>query len=255
VVLLVGALIAACQDREPVTPVRVAAAADLAKAFTELARDFQRETGLRVALTFGSSGLLAKQLREGAPFDMYAAASSEFVDAVVRAGVCDGATRSRYGLGRLVLWTDAPSDSVAAPASLSSLASPRFRRIAIAQPEHAPYGRAAREALMRAGVWETVEPRIVYTENVLQAFQLAQTHNVEAALVAFSVVADAPAEHARMIAGTMHAPIEQELVACSRGRQPEGGRNFAAYVHAAHGRSVMSRFGFLRTAEALGQVQ
>jgi len=258
--MMVGSLIAlldatalgGCQRRETPAqavrePVRVAAASDLARAFDELGHDFERATGQAVAFTFGSTGLLARQLREGAPFDVFAAASASFVDDVVQAGACDGTTRAAYGRGRLALWS--PNDT--APASLAALGDPTYRRIAIANPEHAPYGKAAREALRAAGVWDAIEPRIVYGENVRQTLQLAQTGNVEAALVALSLVIDDRSRRFLPIDEQLHAPIDQALVACTHGKQSEGGRRFAAYVGSPAGRAVMRRYGFLLPGETL----
>jgi molybdate transport system substrate-binding protein len=224
-------------------PVRVAAASDLSGAFVALGRDFERETGQAVAFTFGSTGLLARQLRERAPFDLFAAAASSFVDDVVRADVCDGATRARYGRGRLALFSK--RGHAPAPRTLADLLEPRFTRVAIANPEHAPYGRAAREALSRAGLWSRLEPRIVYAENVRQALQLAQTGNVEVALVALAlVVADDSGAHVA-IEEHLHGAIDQELVVCSAGKNAQGGRAFAAYLGSPAGRAVMRRYGFL----------
>ncbi|MCS6798994.1 MAG: molybdate ABC transporter substrate-binding protein [Myxococcota bacterium] len=223
--------------------VRVAAAADLSRAFEELARDFERETGLAVSLTFGSSGLLAHQLRHGAPFDVYAAADASFVEALVSDGVCDGATVAPYARGRLAVWArteDGP------PKGLDELAHPRLERIAIAHPEHAPYGRAAREALERAGLWTAVAPRLVYGENVRQALQFAQTGNAQAALVALGLVIDEPRARWFVVDEQWHAPLEQTLVVCARHQEARraGAEAFARFVGSAAGRVVMRRWGF-----------
>jgi molybdate transport system substrate-binding protein len=251
--LALGGSSSCVEARQKPAPIRIAAASDLTRAFSQLAADFERETGQPVALTFGSTGLLSKQLLQGAPFDVFAAASATYVDEVVRAGVCEGKTRARYGRGRLALWSRSDLLPASPSRALGELASARFKRIAIAQPEHAPYGKAAREALVAAGIWQLIEARLVFAENVRQAYQLGQTHNVEAALVALSLVVDAPSDEWLLVDASLHAPVEQELVACLRGRQPEGGRNFAAYVGSAHGRAVMVHFGFLLPNEAWGR--
>ena len=145
--------------------VRVAAAADLAHAFPELAKEFKTRTGTTVELEFGSSGLLAKQIEQGAPFAMFAAANRGFVEQVIKAGKCDGATAHSYALGRIVVWTAA---GIVAPAKLDDLADPRFHKIAIANPEHAPYGRAAVAAMQSAGVYEGARARLVLGEKTIQ---------------------------------------------------------------------------------------
>ncbi|MBA3822114.1 MAG: molybdate ABC transporter substrate-binding protein, partial [Deltaproteobacteria bacterium] len=137
-------LLASCSSKSSGRVVRVAAASDLTRAFTELAKEFQGKTGIQVELTFGSSGLLSKQIAQGAPFTLFAAANKDFVTKVVQAGRCDAATARLYGRGRIVVWT---ARGVAAPAKLEDLLEPRFRRIALANPEHAPYGVAGKQAL------------------------------------------------------------------------------------------------------------
>lgn len=230
-------------------PVRVAAAADLAHAFPEVGRAFEAQTGQKVEFSFGASGLLAKQLADGAPYDVFAAANSSFVDEAVAAGACDGATKAQYARGRLVAWVS-KSKGIAPPTTLAELRSDRFVKIAIANPEHAPYGRAAKQALQRAGVWQAVEPKIVYGENVVQTMQFAESGNAEVALVALSLARAHPDGAAVDIDASLHDPLDQALVACSRGKASEPGRAFAQFVNSPSGRAIMTRFGFLLPAEA-----
>jgi molybdate transport system substrate-binding protein len=231
------------------TAIRVAAAADLTLAFEEFGKEFERRNGQPVSFSFGSTGLLAKQSREGAPFDRFAAANVSFVDEVVGAGACDGATRAPYARGRIALW--GKRGSVAPPSSIAELIEPRFRRIAIANPEHAPYGQAARDALAKAGAWEAVQARLVYGENVRQTFQLAETGNVEVAIVALALVMRDRDNPWVLVDEGMHAPIDQVLVVCGRGANRSGGESFAAFVGSEPGRAVMRRYGFLLPGEAL----
>jgi molybdate transport system substrate-binding protein len=234
--------------RPPPAVIQVAAASDLTRAFEELGRVFEGKTGQKVAFSFGASGVLAQQLRAGAPFDMFASANSAFVTDVVTAGACDAATQSLYAHGHLVVWTK--RGGVQPAASLADLADPRFRKIAIANPEHAPYGMAAREALQKQGLWAVLEPRIVYGENNRQAHQFAQSGNAEAALVALSLVIGTNDGAYLPVDGSLHAPIDQTLVACQRGRNPDGGRAFASFVRSMEGRGLMRRHGFLLPGEA-----
>lgn len=241
--LVLAALSLASCTREPtVRPVRVAAAADLSHAFEALGRDFERETGTPVSFSFGSSGLLAKQVREGAPFDVFAAANATLIDDVVSAGVCDPASKRRYARGRLVLWSK--RGLVAPPTSLEDLADARFRRIAIANPRHAPYGVAAKQALERAGVLAAVEPRLVLGENVRQTLQFAETGNAEAALVALALVVDDHDDPSVLVPDTLHEPIDQALAVCTHGSNRVGGDAFARYVTGAAGQAVLQRAGF-----------
>jgi molybdenum ABC transporter molybdate-binding protein len=197
-------------------------------------------------------GLLAKQIREGAPFDLFAAANVSFVENVVTAGACDAATKAPYARGRIALWTK--RGSVTPPAGLSDLGEARFRRIAIANPEHAPYGQAAKQALEDAGLWHAVEPRLVFGENVRQTLQFGETGNVEAAIVALALVVHDRDNPWILIDEASHRPIDQALVVCTRGSRRDGGEAFARFVSSDLGRAVMRRYGFLLPGEALVDV-
>ena len=245
--LLSALLVIAGCKRAATAPLRVAAAADLTFAFQELGALFEKQSGKRVTFVFGSTGLLEKQLAEGAPYDLFAAANVSFADDAVRAGACEAASKSLYARGRVVVWTREAAD--AQPASLSDLAGPRFKRVAIANPDHAPYGRAAREALQRVGAWDAVAKKIVYGENVQQALQFAQTGNVEAAVVALSLATVTKGGRTLPIDPALHAPLDQALVVCTRGKDTPGGRAFAALVNSPEARAVMRRYGFLLPQE------
>lgn len=245
---LLSLALCACGGAETAGPVRVAAAADLTLAFEEVGRAFEAQTERRVTFSFGSTGLLAAQIRQGAPFDVFAAANRAFADEVVAAGACEGETIVSYARGRIAVWTP---PGIAPPASLEELADPRFVRIAIANPEHAPYGQAAREALEQAGVSDAVEPRLVFGENVRQALQFAETGNVEAAIVALALVAHEPGW--LLVDEEMHRPIDQALVVCHRGADRAGGDAFARFVASDEGRAILRRRGFLLPGEQLAE--
>lgn len=253
------ALVALAGCREPASteparsqsqaPVRVAAAADLTTAFEELGRAFERRTGRTVTFSFGSTGLLARQLQEGAPFDLFAAANASFVDQAVAAGACDGSTKTPYARGRIAAYTRRGGPTP--PARLEDLADDRFRRIAIANPEHAPYGQAAREALESLGLFGRVEPRLVLGENVRQTFQFAETGNADVAIVALSLVMEDRENPWLLIDDALHRPIDQALAVCVHGANREGGEAFAAFVASEEGRAVMRRYGFLLPGETV----
>ncbi len=227
--------------------VKVAAASDLQFAFEELAVPFQKTSGLRLTFNFHSTGLLAKQITEGARYDLFAAANESFVDKVVAAGVCDGATKAHYARGRVAVWS--PKDGVTPAATLADLADPRFKKIAIANPEHAPYGKAAKEALQQAGVWDAIESRIVFGENVTDTLRWARSGNAEVALVALSLAIVTEKGSYFLVDDQLHAPIDQALVVCNRGGNAEGARAFASFVGSPEGRAVMRKFGFLLPGE------
>lgn len=229
-------------------PLRVAAAADLAVAFKEIGAAFERERGDKVVFTFGSTGLLEKQLAEGAPFDLFAAANVSFADDAVRAGVCLADSKTSYARGRIVLWWPKGS-TVRPPATLAELADGRFVKIAIANPAHAPYGKAAAEALTRAGIWNQVKSRLVYGENVQQTLQFAQSGNAEVALVAMSLAVTSDGEWLPIAEGD-HAPIDQAMVVCGEDRERLArARAFATFVGSPAGRAIMRHYGFLLPGE------
>ncbi|MBL8613104.1 MAG: molybdate ABC transporter substrate-binding protein [Myxococcales bacterium] len=228
-------------------PLRVAAAADLGFAFKEMGAAYEKKTGQRVDFSFGSTGLLAKQIIEGAPFDVFAAANVSFVDDVVKSGRCREGTKARYAQGRIVVWAKDPGQR---PAALADLAQARYAKIGIANPEHAPYGRAAVEALTSVGAWEAVKPRAVYGENVQQTLVYAQSGNTDVSIVALSLAVVSKGAYTP-IDPALHKPLDQALVVCDGGGQPEAGRGFAAFVGSPEGRAIMTRYGFLLPGETM----
>jgi molybdate transport system substrate-binding protein len=242
-VLLGAALAGGCKPipSKPQPAVAVAAAADLALAFEEMGKLFEARTGQRVTFSFGASGTLAKQLEEGAPFDLFAAASAGFVDSAVQAGACDGATKALYARGHLVAW----SRKQGAPLrTLADLSRPEIKHVAIASPEHAPYGKAAKEALTRARLWPALEGKIVQAENVRQALQFARTGNADVALVALSLVAQDESGQRLTIDPALYGPIEQTLVVCRHGKNAAGARELARLVESSEGQALLEKHGF-----------
>lgn len=238
------------KDAAPPAPARVAAAADLAFAFAEVGEAFSKKAGAKPVFAFGSTGLLAKQIEEGAPFDLFAAANVSFTDTVIAKGMCDGASKALYARGRIVLWG---RTGVQVPENLAGLTDPRFVKIALANPEHAPYGRAAREALQRAGVWESVQGRAVYGENVQQTLKFAESGNADIAFVALSLATVTKGGSYVPVDESLYAPIDQALVVCTHGKNPEMGRAFADFALSPEGHSIMKRYGFLLPGEVLAQ--
>lgn len=248
---LVGALLHFAAPARADGPLRVAAASDLAAAFKEVGAAFEKQHGTKVVFSFGSTGLLAKQLEQGAPFDVFAAANVSFTDDVVEAGACDRSTRALYARGQIVVWV-APSEP--APKSVAELAEPRFRRVAIANPEHAPYGRAAMQTFETLKLTAALKPKLVYGENVQQALQFAQSGNAEAAVVALSL-AIMTGGHYLAIDDKLHKPIDQAMVACGKSPQRlDEARRFIAFVNSEAGRAIMKRFGFLLPGESHAKI-
>jgi molybdate transport system substrate-binding protein len=234
--------IAACRHPDAgasANTVRVAAAADLARAFEGI-RAAAAERGLPAPIIdFGASGMLAKQIEQGAPYALFVAADARYVDRAVKAGACDPASVQHYARGTIVLWT---APGVPAPASIAELADPKFERIAIAAPDHAPYGAAAKQALTAAGVWDRVASRLVYGDNIEETLQFAQSGNADVAIVARSLVLHAPGT-AVPIDGALYTPPDQTLVVCGHGAEAQRARRLAAFIMSADGQAILASYG------------
>ncbi len=234
----VGPVVA--QPKQPA--LTVYGAADLTGAFREIAALFEKGTGTKVVLVLGSTGNLAKQIEHGAPADIFFAANTTFVDDLQAKGAVIPETRQLYAQGRIVLAV--PRDGKLSIPRLEDLRRPEVRRIAIANPEHAPYGRAAQQALQAAGVWDALKPRLVYGENVRHALQFIETGAVDAGIVARSV-ADTPAVRHVPIDPALHAPLNQIAAVVKRSARPELALAFLQFVNGPEGRPIMRRYGFL----------
>jgi molybdate transport system substrate-binding protein len=233
-------------------PLLIAAASDLMPAFDVLGEDFEEATGETVVFSFGSSGQLAQQLIEGAPMDLYASANVSFVEQVLDAGVGDAETQATYAFGRITIWS--PDAAWRDWKTLDDLAADDdLEVIAIANPEHAPYGLAAREAFATVGLWDAVEPRLVYGENISDTQRLAATGNADVAIVALSLAlaADEAGDgNWTLIDDELHEPLQQDLVVVAEDpERAELADRFIDHVNSEDGRAVMRRFGFLLPGE------
>jgi molybdate transport system substrate-binding protein len=231
----------------------VAAAADVTYAFTEIGALFEAETGYRVRFHFGSTGQLAQQIEQGAPVDLFAAANQAAIEELERLGLILPDTKRLYARGQLIVWTRADSPLVLT--DIADLRQPDVRRIAIANPDHAPYGVAAREALQNAGLWEGLLPKLVLAENVRQAFEYAANGDVDAAIIALSF--GTPTATARIQPGrwvlipqALYTPIDQALAVIKDTRHEQAARALADFISGPTGRTVLRRYGFLLPDEA-----
>jgi molybdate transport system substrate-binding protein len=225
----------------------VAAASDLNFALTEIAELYAREQGEQVSLVFGSSGTLARQVRDGAPFELFLSADEVFVQELAGAGLTrDNGTL--YGIGRIVLF--APPGSPLRPEEgldglARLLAAGRVTRFAIANPAHAPYGRAAEAVLRKRGLWNDLRPRLVLGENVSQAAQFAATADAVGGIIAYSL-AIAPNVRDRgtfaLIPDTDHAPLRQRMVLLRRAGPAV--ERFFRYLQQPSARAILERYGF-----------
>lgn len=230
----------------------VAAAADLTPALQEIGNLFEEQTGVRVVFNFGSTGQLAQQIERGAPFDLFYAANKSFIEELNEKGLVIPDTMEIYAQGRITLWTR--SDSALKPERVEDLADAVYQRIAIANPEHAPYGQAAKEALERAGVWETVQPRLVFGENVAQTLTLADTGNVDVAIVALSLSIQSNGNWT-LVPAELHPdhPLLQMAAAIAGTQREQEARQFIAFVNSPEGRAIMKKYGFILPREIVSR--
>lgn len=220
--------------------IKVAAAADLTHAFKEIGEQFKNEKGIDVTFIFGSSGQLAEQIKQGAPFDIFASANVEYVDELVRDHVALEQTKNVYAFGRIGM---AVKDGVAV-SSLQDVLKKEVKKVAIANPDHAPYGLAAKQALMKAGVWEQVEPKLVYGKNIADTLAYVESGNVEVAIVALALMKDHPLPF-YLIDEHMHEPIRQAVVITKQTKHEKEAREFLAFLKGPTGTSIMKKYGFI----------
>ncbi|HJQ70869.1 MAG TPA: molybdate ABC transporter substrate-binding protein [Blastocatellia bacterium] len=231
------------KDRKGESEIIVAAAANLTDAFEEIGRQFTAETGVRVTYSFGATADLARQIENGGPFDVYAAADVAHVDELVRKGFVMADTRAVYARGRLVLWT--PPGSSVGISRVEELKRADVKLIAIAKPEVAPYGRAAVESLNALGLWPEVEPRVVYAQNVAQAKQFAASGNADVAFLPRALMKQGEWRYIE-IDERLHQPIDQAMGVVTASVSQDRARRFVEFVLSAEGQATLERFGYVR---------
>ena len=240
-------LAATAVKAEPEKPPVVAAASDLQFALADIAKAFQSETGHKVKLSFGSSGDFAREIRQGAPYQIYFSADEAYVLGLARDGVTrDGG--ALYAVGRIVIIV--PHDSpLRADGSLSdlkaALADGRLVKFAIANPDHAPYGKRAEETLRHQGLWDDIQPKLVYGETVSQTAQLATSPTAQGGIIAYSLALSPKVSGlgtAALIPDDWHSPLRQRVVLLkSAGPVAE---QFYAYVQRPAARAIFGEYGF-----------
>jgi molybdate transport system substrate-binding protein len=224
----------------------VAAAADLQPVLPALATTFLSETGHAVALTFGSSGNFFSQIQNGAPFDVFLSADITYPKRLEAGGLIEPGSLSAYATGTIVLWArkDAPID---VRRGLQVLLDPAVRKIAIANPEHAPYGRAAVAALQHEGIYDSVRNRLVLGENVSQSAQFVQSGNADIGIVALSLALGAAFRDTGTyyeIPAPLYPPIEQAAVVLKSSRSKDLARQFVAFLKRPDVARRLQTFGF-----------
>lgn len=231
----------------------VAAASDLRFALEEISTLFERQRRAHVRISFGSSGQLATQIEQGAPFDVFFSANEAFVQELARRRSIVPDTVQLYAIGRIVLWVRMASP-ITVTDGFTALLDERVRFVAIANPEHAPYGQAAVQALRTAGAYERVRAKLVLGENISQTLQFVQTGNADIGIVALSLAIAptvGPTGRYWTIPAYLHRPIRQAVGVNARSSRQDLARAFLAFVNGPTGRPVMRRYGFTLPGESL----
>jgi len=232
----------------PRQSVAIAAAADLRYALDEIVDAFEvGNPDVEVTVSYGSSGSFYAQLRNGAPFDVFLSADVEYTRQLDDRGLTVPGSNFTYAIGRIAVWAPGRSGLPVETLGLQALADPGVTHVAIANPQHAPYGRAAVAALEAAGLLDAVKPKFVLGENVSQTLQFVQSGSAEAGIIALSLALAPPVKDAGqywLVPASMHAPIEQGGTIMRTAADVESARRFAAFVGGEHARAILRRYGF-----------
>jgi molybdate transport system substrate-binding protein len=226
---------------EPKKPLHIAAASDLQAALPKLAERFQARSKIAITSSFLSSGVLAKQIQQGAPYDVFLSANEAFVRDLAAGGFIRPESVHAYARGSLVLAVYGQLEGRLE--TLDELTRPEVKKIALANPETAPYGRAAKQALERAGLWEKLQPKIVIAESVRQALMYAQKGDAEAALVGLAI-AKVPEVRTVGIDPELYDPIVQALGIVADSPRQDDAQAFAEFVLSDEGQANLKEFGF-----------
>lgn len=219
----------------------MAAASNLTDAFTEVGPRFTSKTGIRVVFSFGATADLARQIENGAPFDVFAAADSEHVEQLEREELLTPGTRALYARGRLVIWV--PPGSNLKVERIQDITAKAFERIAIAKPDVAPYGRAAVESLRTLGIWNEIEGKVIYAQNVSQAKQYAATGNAEIAFIPLALVKPGEGTYLEVNEET-HQPIDQALGIVKDSTKQAAARQFVDFLLSDEGQKLLAKKGY-----------
>ncbi len=234
--------------------ITVAAASDLSFAFKEAAGRFEQQTGTRVKVTLGSSGNLFSQIQNGAPFDAFFSADIRYPQKLEESGQVVPGSLYRYATGRLVIWVPNRPGLPSPQQGLKVLLDGSVRKIAIANPKHAPYGRAAVAALEKAGVYDAVKDKLVLGENISQATQFVESGAADAGVIALSLAVVPAMQQAGQyweIPQDMHPPIEQGAAVLKNGTNRAGAQAFFSFLQGRDGQEILRQYGFVLPNQAM----
>jgi molybdate transport system substrate-binding protein len=244
--LLAIALMPAASHAAPSAQMTIAAAADLHQAMDDIVTAYRRDhPAASIKVVYGASGVLLTQIEQGAPFDVFFSADSDYPRKLIADGQAGGPAVA-YGVGHLVLWSGSLDMH---GVRVADLVQPRFGRIAIANPEHAPYGKRAEQALRGAGVWDTLQPRLVYGENIAQTAEFARSGAAQVGIIALSLALDPGAKGTYVaVPDSAFQPLVQSFVLTKQGAGNDLAQDFERYVQHAPARATLARYGFSRPA-------
>jgi molybdate transport system substrate-binding protein len=226
----------------------IAAASDLNFAFKELVAEYEKETGTSVKLSLGSSGNFFSQIQNGAPFDLYFSADIGYPKKLEEAGLAVPGSLYRYAVGHIVLWVPARSSLAVEKLGMEVLLDPSIKRIAIANPKHAPYGRAAMAAMQHFKVHERVKDKLVLGENISQTAQFVESGASDIGIIALSLALAPVMKDAGKyweIPTNAHPPLEQGAVILKNSKHQAEAKTFLEFLKGDRGREVLRRYGFV----------
>jgi molybdate transport system substrate-binding protein len=251
VVVLVAILslcsISVAQEAKSSTELVVAAAADLSSALKDVAAGYEKNTGVKIKLSFGASGALTQQIQNGAPFDVFFSADMDYPRQLIAGGNADSASLYQYAVGKLVLWVPADSPLDVEHKGMQILLDPSVKKISIGNPQHAPYGRATVAALKHDGLYDQVSDRLVLGENIAQAAQFVESGNAQAGFVALAH-AIAPGMKGKgkywIVPADSYPPLEQGVVVLTHSQHKQEAADFLDYIKSKECVDLLRKYGF-----------
>ncbi len=245
--LLLASVSSLAQEKAGSHQLVVAAAADLSSALQEICDGYEKKTGVKVKLSFGASGALTQQIQNGAPFDLFFSADMDYPRQLVTASAADGSTLYQYAIGKLVLWVPADSALDVEHQGVNILLDPAVKKIAIANPEHAPYGRAAVATLKHFALYGQVADRLVLGENISQAAQFVESGNAQAGFVALAHAA-APSMKGKgkywVVPDAAYPALAQGVVVLTHSRHKKEAAEFLEYFRRKETGELLRKYGF-----------
>ena len=226
--------------------ITIAAASNLNFAFRDVATEYEKASGNQVRLTFGSSGNFYAQIQNGAPFDLFFSADVEYPQKLEEAGLTVPGSLYQYAIGRIVLWTGHES-RIDVAKGIEALREPTVKKVAIANPKHAPYGRAAVAAMEYFKVYDQVKDKLVLGENISQAAQFIESGACDIGIIALSLAVTPAMKSKGMyweIPAEAHLPLEQSVVILKSSKQQESAKQFLVFLNGVQGQEIMKRNGF-----------